>query len=75
MHVANNEEEAPNLFSDTNRAISETPMNTSSSRFKVFIKKWSLERLEATSFVGRSHIVDLAGRSGRTRLVLEDKFT
>ncbi|GBG27530.1 Kinesin-like protein KIF6 [Hondaea fermentalgiana] len=65
MHVANTEEDALNLLflGDTNRAISETPMNLASSRSHC-IFTISLEMRKAGSDVIRRsklHLVDLAG--------------
>lgn len=65
MHVANSEEDALNLLflGDTNRAISETPMNLASSRSHC-IFTISLEMRQAGSDVIRRsklHLVDLAG--------------
>ena len=65
MHLCNTEEEALNLLflGDTNRAISETPMNLASSRSHCIFTV-SVESREAGSDVIRRsklHLVDLAG--------------
>jgi len=65
MHLASSEEDALNLLflGDTNRAISETPMNLASSRSHC-IFTISLEMRQAGSDVIRRsklHLVDLAG--------------
>ena len=84
MHVANNEEEALNLLflGDTNRAISETPMNMASSRSHC-VFSISVESREAGSDVIRRsklHIVDLAGSErahktgARGQILREAKF-
>mmetsp|Transcript_2784 Transcript_2784/g.9791 ORF Transcript_2784/g.9791 Transcript_2784/m.9791 type:complete len:822 (+) Transcript_2784:575-3040(+) len=64
-HRANNEEEALNLLflGDTNRAISETPMNMASSRSHCIFTMNIEARQSGAETVRRSklHLVDLAG--------------
>lgn len=65
MHRANNEEEALNFLfvGDTNRAVSETAMNLTSSRSHCIFTVSIESRIAATGKVLRSklHLVDLAG--------------
>lgn len=66
MHLVNAEEDALNLLflGDTNRAVSETPMNLASSRSHcIFTVSLESRRAGATEIVLRSklHLVDLAG--------------
>nr|CCA23637.1 kinesinlike protein KIF6 putative [Albugo laibachii Nc14] len=66
MHLVSAEEDALNLLflGDTNRAVSETPMNLASSRSHcIFTVSLESRRAGATEIVLRSklHLVDLAG--------------
>jgi kinesin family member 6/9 len=84
MHVANNEEEALNLLflGDTNRAISETPMNMASSRSHCVFSISVESRETGSDVIRRSklHIVDLAGSErahktgARGQILREAKF-
>ena len=65
MHLANSEEDALNLLflGDTNRAISETPMNLASSRSHCVFTVSMEARQTGSDVIRRSklHLVDLAG--------------
>ena len=65
MHLTNTEEEALNLLflGDTNRAISETPMNLASSRSHCVFSVSVESREPGSDVIRRSklHLVDLAG--------------
>ena len=65
MHLANSEEDALNLLflGDTNRAISETPMNLASSRSHCVFTVSMEARQAGSDVIRRSklHLVDLAG--------------
>ena len=84
VHRANTEEEALNLLflGDTNRAISETPMNMASSRSHCIFSVSIEARVAGTEKIRRSklNLVDLAGseRASKTGLdgsiLLEAKY-